>query len=264
MYPRAVPVHSQIQRILRAKIASGEWATCERLPTEFALMRRFRVSRTTTRRALGALQADGLIVRRPRLGTFVSAGAASHRRRRVITNVVMGYEAEIRLVTSEEAKPPRQLLPFLRLSPGDSVCRFLRVEAIGAAPFSVVINYLPVEIGRRISRTALRRHSMFDLLQRRFRFRLGRIEQSLEARLPDEQVASLLEIDLTEPVLFSRLFVSDVRQRPVQVVDAFYRSDRTSYKITFPQPPHNAAGSGTTPQSSSQRNVASGPILASR
>ncbi len=236
-YPRGLPLHQQIQRILRTKITTGEWGDSDRLPTELALMERFQASRTTIRQALQALRADGLIVRRPRHGTFVSRDRAAARARPVITNSVMGYEAEVRLVERDEVKPPRPVALFLGL-PGDTpVVRFLRVEAIGSAPLCVVVNYLPVEIGRRVSVAALRRHSMLGLLQHRLRIRLGPVEQSLEARLPDDRVAGLLEIPLSEPVLASRLLVFDTRRRPVQVVDAFYRSDRTSYNVALPRLP---------------------------
>src|SRR5574337_366440 len=222
LFHSSVPLHYQFQRILRAKIASGEWDARERIPTEWDLVRRFEVSRTTIRQALTTLQAEGLIVRTPRRGTFVNASHGAERHRTVITNAVMGYEAEIRLATLEETRAPRQVLPFLQLAPGDTICRFLRLEAIGGMPFCVVVNYLPVQIGRRLSVRQLERRSMMELLQSRLRIRLGRMEQSLEAQLPDEEGAALLTIDVTQPVLFSRLFVSDVRRMPTQVVEAFY------------------------------------------
>jgi GntR family transcriptional regulator len=234
-YPRGLPLHQQIQRILRTKIAIGEWGDADRLPTELALMERFQVSRTTIRQALHTLRADGLIVSRRRHGTFVSKNGAGHGGRPVITNAVMGYDAGIRLVERDEVRPPRPVALFLGLPAAAAVIRFLRVEAIGRAPLCVVVNYLPVELGRRISVAALRRHAMLSLLQHRLRIPLGRVEQSLEARLPDDRVAGLLEIPLSDPVLFSRLLVFDTRGRPVQVVDAFYRSDRTSYKVAFPR-----------------------------
>lgn len=243
---RGAPLHYQIQRILRAKITSGEWTPTDRLPTELALMARFRVSRTTIRQALFALQEDGLIIRRPRHGTFVNPSRNAHGRRPVITNAVMGYQAEVRLVRRDETKPPHHIAPLLGLTGEDAVSRFLRLEAVEAAPLCVVINYLPVALGRRISLQALRRRSMFELLEKTLRIRLRSVEQTLEARLPDDEVAALLEISLSDPILFSRLFVSDTRGQPVQVVDAFYRADRTSYEVEFPYLPHLATGTWRT------------------
>ena len=75
---------------------------------------------------------------------------------------------------------------------------------------------------------------MLEFLRDHLRIRFGRMRQVIEARLPDEETASLLESDLTQPVLFARLFVSDARGRPVEIADTSYRADRCRYEIETP------------------------------
>ena len=58
---------------LRERIVDGSYAVGERLPSEADLSREHSVSAITVKRALDLLRADGLIVRRPRLGTFVTS-----------------------------------------------------------------------------------------------------------------------------------------------------------------------------------------------
>jgi DNA-binding FadR family transcriptional regulator len=58
---------------LAEQIRSGRLAPGSRLPTEDALARAARVSRTVVREAVAALQADGLVVTRQGVGAFVSA-----------------------------------------------------------------------------------------------------------------------------------------------------------------------------------------------
>jgi len=58
---------------LAEQIKSGKLAPGERLPTEQALTRAARVSRTVVREAVAALRADGLVVTRQGVGAFVSA-----------------------------------------------------------------------------------------------------------------------------------------------------------------------------------------------
>jgi DNA-binding GntR family transcriptional regulator len=43
-YPRGLPLHQQIQRVLRTKITTGEWGDSDCLPTELAQMERFQAS----------------------------------------------------------------------------------------------------------------------------------------------------------------------------------------------------------------------------
>src|SRR5947207_5395780 len=58
---------------LAGEIKSGRLAPGARLPTEEALTRAARVSRTVVREAVAALRAEGLVITRQGVGAFVSA-----------------------------------------------------------------------------------------------------------------------------------------------------------------------------------------------
>jgi GntR family transcriptional repressor for pyruvate dehydrogenase complex len=58
---------------LADEIKSGRFAPGARLPTEAALTRAARVSRTVVREAVAALRAEGLVITRQGVGAFVSA-----------------------------------------------------------------------------------------------------------------------------------------------------------------------------------------------
>src|SRR5882724_11551565 len=58
---------------LATEIRSGRLAPGARLPTEQALTRAARVSRTVVREAVAALRAEGLVITRQGVGAFVSA-----------------------------------------------------------------------------------------------------------------------------------------------------------------------------------------------
>ena len=58
---------------LAGEIRSGRLAPGARLPTEQALTRAARVSRTVVREAVAALRAEGLVITRQGVGAFVSA-----------------------------------------------------------------------------------------------------------------------------------------------------------------------------------------------
>jgi GntR family transcriptional regulator len=108
------------------------------------------------------------------------------------------------------------------------------MEAVGGRALAVVVNYMAVELGRRIRPKDLRRYSMLEFLRDRLKIPLGMIRQLIEARMPDDEVASLLGIDLTQPVLFIRVMVSDKQGNPVEIADSFYRADRYRYEVEMP------------------------------
>lgn len=74
-----MPLAYQLAALFRARIERGELRPGDRLPTEMELCQHFRLSRTPVRRALGQLTRDGLLVRFPGRGTFVSDQAGSAR-----------------------------------------------------------------------------------------------------------------------------------------------------------------------------------------
>ncbi len=78
--PSFQPLYQQIRQLLAERIAHGEWAVHEALPSEWALAEALQVSQGTVRKALDELAAENLVVRRQGRGTFV----AEHDERRIL------------------------------------------------------------------------------------------------------------------------------------------------------------------------------------
>jgi multiple sugar transport system substrate-binding protein len=67
-----IPLYYQLKQMIKRKIESGEFKPGDRLPTEQELCEMFGISRTPVRQALTELTYEGILYRRPGLGTFVS------------------------------------------------------------------------------------------------------------------------------------------------------------------------------------------------
>jgi len=67
----AVPLYAQLAEKLKEKILRGEWKDGEKIPPEFELMEKYGVSRATVRAAIDTLVAEGFLVKRHGIGTFV-------------------------------------------------------------------------------------------------------------------------------------------------------------------------------------------------
>src|SRR5258707_8523064 len=67
------PIYLQWDGLLRRQVDSGEWPPHLKLPAEVELARAMKVSRTTLRRAIKALTAQGKLVRVHGRGTFVAS-----------------------------------------------------------------------------------------------------------------------------------------------------------------------------------------------
>jgi GntR family histidine utilization transcriptional repressor len=69
------PVWLQIRRTLAQPILSGEWRPGTRIPAEMELREHFQTSRMTVNKAVQSLASEGLLQRRRKVGTVVSARA---------------------------------------------------------------------------------------------------------------------------------------------------------------------------------------------
>src|SRR5437588_740265 len=70
--PSFQPLYMQIKALLMASLDDGEWPPGEAIPSEMALAQRFRVSQGTVRKAIDALAAQSIVIRRQGKVTFVS------------------------------------------------------------------------------------------------------------------------------------------------------------------------------------------------
>jgi GntR family transcriptional regulator len=67
-----IPPYRQIAAVLKRRILSGQYPPNTRIPTESELVEAFEVARTTARRAVEALRAEGLVYTVPQRGTYVA------------------------------------------------------------------------------------------------------------------------------------------------------------------------------------------------
>jgi len=154
-----------------------------------------------------------------------------------VTNLILGYQAQIKVVRMETTAAPGHIAGALGVERGTPLTRLVRLEIVDGAPLAVAVNYMSTALGRRIRPRDLTRMSLLEFLRDRLRMPLGAIHQSIEARLPDLETAGLLDTDLTQPVLAVRLVVTDAAGRAVEVSDTFYRADRYRYEVETRLPP---------------------------
>lgn len=78
-------LYKRVYEALREAITQGTYAVGEKLPSEAELSKQFEVSPITVKRALELLRSDGMIMRRPRIGTVVTSATPTTATARVAT-----------------------------------------------------------------------------------------------------------------------------------------------------------------------------------
>ena len=70
--PKDLTLHKRIRTAISDRILSGAWPPGYRIPFEHELMAEYGCSRMTVNKALAPLAESGLIIRRRKIGSFVS------------------------------------------------------------------------------------------------------------------------------------------------------------------------------------------------
>lgn len=70
-----IPIYHQLKTLIQERIQSGLWRPGDQIPTEQELCQLYDISRAPVRQAFKELEHEGVLIRRPGLGTFVSKHA---------------------------------------------------------------------------------------------------------------------------------------------------------------------------------------------
>jgi GntR family transcriptional regulator len=230
-----VPLYYQLQSILTDKILSGSLAPGYRLPTEAMLVEEYGVSRITVRQALGAMEEEGLIRREVGRGTFVN----KHRPFRGMLQlegsmddlITLGLTTTVvKVLHIATVKASAAEAKVLGLEPGALLVRCARVRSYRNQPYSHVVNDLPYEIGRRLTRSNWK-GSVSRVLQEKLGIPLLEARQSIRASLANAELARLLSIRIGAPLLSVDRVVMTTNGRPVDHVRTHYRSDIFCFNV---------------------------------
>lgn len=237
----SAPDGGKAQRVylsLRDEITSGSRLAGNVLDGEHALARSFGVARVTVRRALAALVEDGLIERRPGLGTVVRAPACSTR---TVTAdcatllpqlLEMDQQTTARLLAFAYVDAPASVAKALRLDASERVQRAVRVRSIEGQPFSHLTTHVPEAIASGYSEADLATMPLFRLLERSG-VRVDHAQQTISATLATPETAPALELQVGAALIALTRVVYDEAGRGIEHLQALYRPDRFRLEMSL-------------------------------
>ena len=217
------PLYAQIRALIERALESGEWAPGQAIPSEIDLATRFRVSQGTVRKAVQALAADNLLVRRQGKGTFVATHteekASNFRFLRIRRDDGKAEYPKSRLIDLRRGRAGPDVAHALAMAQGDPVFVLRRILEYGGVPAVLDEITLPAGLfaGLTRARFAAYHGSMYGFFETAFGVRMLRADERLRAIAADERTARLLEVAPGTPLLAVDRVAYTYGDRPVEV-----------------------------------------------
>jgi GntR family transcriptional regulator len=220
--PAFRPLYLQIKGLLIKSLEAGEWRPAESIPSEIELATRFRVSQGTVRKAIDALAADNLVIRRQGKGTFVATHTeektSMFRFLRIRRNDGRDEYPASRLVDVRRGKATAEVARPLDLKTGDPVIALKRVLDYGGEPAVLDEIVVPAQLFKGLTRAKVESHSgsIYSLFETEFGVRIVRAQEKLRAVPSDQGSATLLRVAPGAPLLAVERVTYTYSDKPVE------------------------------------------------
>jgi GntR family transcriptional regulator len=225
-----LPVYVQIAEDFLEKIAIGELAPGERLPSERELSKKLKVSRMTVRAALRVLDNQGLLVRRTGDGTYIAQPKIERQADKLVPFTrkmkKLGGEIGSRLILFEERKAEASVARKLAIPIFTPVHYFQRVRLLNREVVLLEACTMPRDRFPDLEKFDLEKRSVYEILENEYGILPHHSHQSLEAVSATEYEAELLNIEAGAPLMLERRVTFDENNLPFEYGRDLYRGDR--------------------------------------
>jgi GntR family transcriptional regulator len=233
--PTFLPLYRQIKDLIVRGLDGGAWKPGQAIPSEFELAERFRVSQGTVRKAVDALAAENVLVRRQGKGTYVATHGElrqQFRFLRLMPNEGEPAQYESRASECRRSRASVEAARLLDLKPGDGVIVIRRVLSFGGTPAVVEDITLPAATFKGLSAAKLAAHrgSIYHLYEAEFGIQMIRADEKLRAVAADAATAAALGLARGAPLLGVERVAFTYGDRPVEYRHGLCRTDTHYYR----------------------------------
>lgn len=233
----AIPLYTQIETVLREFLATGEWKSGQKIPSESVLQTQFGVSRMTVRGVLNMLADEGLLHRVPGKGTFVTESKIATRSpayqgiRQQLED--RGYSTETEMLGFELVPAPEKVRSFFNFSEGTKVYEITRRRFLEGKPVTLHKAWVSADLAPGLDRFDVADRQLCEVLSTEFSLNVKNTAETLEVARATEQQAEYLECEAGDPLLLLTDQLRDAQGRPFEYTKLYMRGDQMKLEFNF-------------------------------
>lgn len=228
-----IPLHAQVETLLRNLIEEEDYRNGKLLPNEVELAKQLAISRTTLRQAISKLVFEGLLVRKKRNGTRVAQAAVSSK-----SNNWLSFSQEMKLrnipIKNFElhitwVNPDESLANFFEIKSDRRILKMERVRGKPEEPFVYFASYFHPRIGLTGEEDFKR--PLYEMLESDHSVIATLSKEEISATAADAFIAGKLRVPVGSPVLLRKRYVFDQGERPIEYNLGYYKADSFVYTV---------------------------------
>ncbi len=228
-----VPLHAQVEQLLRDLLRQPEYRDGGLLPNEIALSNRLGVSRGTVRTALGQLVFEGLLERKAGIGTRAKpqkaeSGIAAWRSfsREMARK---GIAVENFYQDFQCAPTPATIAAALQIEADTPAWRLDRVRGWNALPVLHTRSWFHPRLGLKGNEVFDK--PLYEVLRQETGVVVDHAREEFKAVAANATMARQLAVKKGEPLLLRCHIVFDTGGRPTEFAEVHYVSSRFALSI---------------------------------
>lgn len=228
-----VPLHAQVEELVREMVKSPEYQNKEFLPNEMSLAKNLGISRNTVRQAFNKLVYEGLLIRKKGVGTRVADQSVNTRANNWLSFSqemkasgiqIINFDLQVSWIEADG-----ELAGFFDIEIDKKIIKLERVRGRAEYPFVYFVSYFHPRIGLTGKEDFSR--PLYEILEKDYSVVVKLSKEEISAELAGNTIGKILNIDSASPILKRKRFVFDPGGRPVEYNLGFYRSDSFTYTI---------------------------------
>lgn len=228
-----VPLHIQVELLLRGLIEEPAYQEGKLLPKEVDLAKLLGISRNTVRQATNKLVHENLLDRKKGVGTKVAKQAVSTKLDNWLSFSkemhdkgigFKSYKVDVSWVEANE-----EVARALTIKKSTKVLKLERLRGLENGPLVYFVSYFHPRVGL----TGKENFSgyLYEIIEKDYHTIPSISKEEIAAVLANSNLARLLDLKIGDPVLFRKRLVCDPGDRPIEYNLGYYRGDQFTYTI---------------------------------
>jgi GntR family transcriptional regulator len=228
-----VPLHAQVEALLRNMIEEEEYREGGFLPNEVDFAKRLGISRNTIRQALNKLVYEGLLVRKKGVGTRVADRSINSKVSNWLSFTqemqAKGLVPKTFNIKVSWVCPDPEVAQSFGISVEKEILKMERLRGLEDGPFVFFVSFFHPRVGLTGKEDFSRQ--LYEILERDYSTIASLSREEISARSADAFLAGKLGLSVGQPILVRKRLVFDPGKRPIEYNVGYYKADSFVYTI---------------------------------